>query len=165
MQTVYLCPRWWDTEWSDTGTRDIPFSLPLPTDPRAVRVAGGVIRNVASRATLAELAQGSGASSRTIERLFLDETGLTFGRWVQRAKALHALELLGSGVSVTSAGLSVGYDSTSAFIAIFKKVTGSTARAAKGFTSGGTMPVVSLCVRSMDIRSLSRPRSSCAANG
>lgn len=107
-------------------TSVVPFSLPLPLDPRARRVMEAVMRDVAGRVTLAELAQGSGASSRTIERLFQKETGFTFGRWLQRAKALHALELLGSGSSVTAAGLAVGYDSTSAFIAMFKKVTGAT---------------------------------------
>ncbi len=106
--------------------RSVPFALPLPRDARALRVVDALARDVRARVTLAVLAEGSGASARTIERLFLDETGLTFGRWLQRARALHALELLGAGASVTEAGLSVGYDSTSAFIAMFKKVTGST---------------------------------------
>ena len=39
---------------------------------------------------------------------------------------LGALERLAAGDSVTAAGLAVGYDSTSAFIAMFKRTLGTT---------------------------------------
>ena len=41
-------------------------------------------------------------------------------------RLLHAVRLLALGESVTAAALEVGYDSTSAFIAAFKTVLGTT---------------------------------------
>lgn len=109
-------------------TEDVPLALPELVDARAKRVATRVLARLDSTADLAALAAGSGASARTLERLFLAETGLTFGRWRQRARLLQALRLLASGESVTATALAVGYDSPSAFIAMFKRALGRTPR-------------------------------------
>ena len=53
---------------------------------------------------------------------------MTFGRWRQQVRLLRALRLLAEGASVTAAALDVGYDSTSAFIAMFKRTLGKTPR-------------------------------------
>ena len=76
--------------------------------------------------SLAELSARAGASKRTVERLFYDETRLTVGRWRQQAQLLHALRLLAAGESVTRVAMGVGYDSTSAFISMFKLALGTT---------------------------------------
>lgn len=68
----------------------------------------------------------AGASKRTIERIFIAQTGMSFGRWRQQARLLHALRLLAVGESVTAVALEAGYDSTSAFISMFKKAFGTT---------------------------------------
>lgn len=102
------------------------LEIRFPADPRARRVAKRVRSDLAASTPLARLVVGSGASARTIERLFLEETGQTFGRWRQRAKVLGALERLAAGDSVTAAGFAVGYESTSAFIALFRRVMGTT---------------------------------------
>lgn len=106
--------------------REAPLEIKLPTEARARAVARKAQADLSRVTPMAELVKGCGASIRTIERLFLQETGLTFGRWLQRVKAQHAIEHLASGDSVTEAGLAVGYDSTSAFIAMFKRVLGET---------------------------------------
>jgi len=51
---------------------------------------------------------------------------MTFGKWRQQLRLLHALSLLASGEPVTSVALEVGYDSTSAFISAFKGAMGTT---------------------------------------
>jgi AraC-like DNA-binding protein len=107
-------------------TREAPLRITRPTDARARVVAELAQADLSATASIAQLARGSGASVRTVERLFVLETGMTFGRWLQHVKALHALERLAAGESVTAAGLAVGYDSTSAFIAMFKRVLGTT---------------------------------------
>ena len=104
----------------------LPLSLPLPRDPRAVRIADRLKDDPANRADLAELARDAGASERTVQRLFLDETGLRFSEWRQRLRLIHAAGLLGGGASVTAAGLDAGYASTSAFIAAFGRHFGRT---------------------------------------
>ena len=103
-----------------------PLEIKLPSDARARRVAEIVQAAPSLTTPISGLARGSGASVRTIERLFLRETGMTFGRWRQRIRVLSALRRLAAGESVTAAGLAVGYDSTSAFIAMFKRVLGTT---------------------------------------
>jgi AraC-like DNA-binding protein len=104
----------------------LPSSLPWPRDPRAVAAAERLLAEPSDPAELAVIARASGASPRTLQRLFLDETGFGFSDWRQRLRLLHAATLLGDGVSVTEAGLEAGYASTSAFIAAFKKQLGRT---------------------------------------
>ncbi len=102
------------------------LQIRLPRDARARTVARKVQADLSMVQPIGQLVQECGASVRTIERLFVQETGLSFGRWLQRIRALHAIERLGAGDSVTDAALAVGYDSTSAFIAMFKRVLGKT---------------------------------------
>jgi AraC-like DNA-binding protein len=104
----------------------LPLSLPLPRDPRAIRLAERLREDPACDLELDALARGAGASARTIQRLFLAETGLRFAEWRQRLRLLHGASLLGAGASVTQAGLDAGYAGTSAFIAAFRKQFGHT---------------------------------------
>ena len=106
--------------------RTLPLQLPLPRDPRALRLAEALSADPASQAGLAELARAAGASARTIQRLFLADTGLPFAQWRQRLRLLHGAVALGEGKSVTEAGLEAGYSGTSAFIAAFRKHFGVT---------------------------------------
>jgi AraC-like DNA-binding protein/catechol 2,3-dioxygenase-like lactoylglutathione lyase family enzyme len=104
----------------------LPVSLPMPKDARAVRLAERLKDEPACEAELDALARDAGASARTVQRLFLDETGLRFSEWRQRLRLIHAASLLAEGASVTDAGLEAGYASTSAFIAAFRKRFGRT---------------------------------------
>jgi AraC-like DNA-binding protein len=105
---------------------DVPMQLPTPRDARARRFAALLEHRPDERASVAALSRRVGASRRTMERLFLAETKMTVGEWRRRLRLLHAVRLLGGGASVTSAALEAGYASTSAFIAAFKKVFGTT---------------------------------------
>lgn len=100
--------------------------LPEPRDPRAARIARLLHGDPSDRRPLKELVRGSGASQRTIERVFQRETRMSFARWRQQLRFFHALRLLASGEKVTSAALSVGYDSTSAFVSAFRRLFGVT---------------------------------------
>lgn len=102
------------------------LEITWPSDARARSVAERVRADCASPATLRELSEGSGASVRTLERLFVRETGLTFERWRQRLRVLTALRHLAAGESVTATALAVGFNGTSAFIAMFKRTLGET---------------------------------------
>jgi AraC-like DNA-binding protein len=105
---------------------EVPLQLPLPRDARALRVAARLQEHPDEAASVAALARHAGASRRTIERLFLNETRMTVGEWRRRMRLLHAIRLLGGGESVTGAALGAGYSSTSAFIAVFKRTFGTT---------------------------------------
>lgn len=104
----------------------LPLDLPLPSDSRALRLAEALREDPSSQAGLPELARAAGASARTIQRLFLAETGLPFAGWRQRLRLLHGATVLGAGKSVTEAGLEAGYSGTSAFTAAFRKHFGFT---------------------------------------
>lgn len=110
----------------------LPLSLPMPSDPRAARLAERLKDDPGCDAGLAELARAAGASARTMQRLFLEDTGLRFSEWRQRLRLIHAAAVLGEGASVTDAGLAAGYASTSAFIAAFRKRFGATPARMRG---------------------------------
>jgi len=103
-----------------------PLHLPTVRDPRLRSIAEALTADPADARTLDDWAGEVGASSRTLARLFLRETGLTFGQWRQQARLLAALALLAEGTAVTTVALDLGYDSQSAFIAMFKKALGVT---------------------------------------
>jgi len=103
-----------------------PLQLPFPEDRRAARVAAALAADPAGRRTLSQVCLKSGASRRTIERLFVNETALTVGKWRQQLRLMEALQLLGKGAKVTYAALETGYSAPSAFIAAFRKALGTT---------------------------------------
>ncbi|WP_026187586.1 helix-turn-helix transcriptional regulator [Ensifer sp. BR816] len=103
-----------------------PVDLTVPTDPRGLRIVEMLKREPASREPLASLAARVGASSRTIERIFVRETHLAFGAWRQRFRLLTALELLAYGEAVTNVAFDVGYESASSFVAAFRETFGTT---------------------------------------
>ncbi len=103
-----------------------PLELPLPRDPRARSLAQKILASPGEEAKLAHLSQGSGASLRTLQRLFLAETALPLEAWRRRARMQQGVVALSAGTSVTEAALVCGYQSASAFIAAFKGTFGVT---------------------------------------
>ncbi len=108
------------------AVESVPLQLPRPTDSRAKRVVGTLFQDPSNDKTLEALCKDCGASKRTIQRLFLDETKMTFAKWRQQLRLLHGLQLLASGEKVSAAALEAGYNSTSAFISMFRKQLGTT---------------------------------------
>lgn len=106
--------------------RPEPLYLPLPTSRRLRVVTDGLIADPADARPLAGWARQAGASERTLARLFVDKTGMTFGAWRQRLRLIRAVERLAEGAAVTDLALDLGYDSPSAFIAMFRRELGTT---------------------------------------
>jgi AraC-like DNA-binding protein len=104
----------------------IPLQLPHPADSRAMRVVKGLLADPGDQRELGKLCKDCGASKRTIQRVFLEETKMNFGKWRQQLRLLHGLQLLASGEKVTAAALEAGYSSPSAFISMFRKQLGTT---------------------------------------
>ena len=137
-----------------------PLQLPMPRDPLAARLAQRLAASPADDP--ARIVRACGASKRTIERLFAREVGMSFGRWVQRLRLLHALQRLAAGETVTAVALDVGYASPSAFVAMFRRELGVTPK--RYF--GGAASSDARCVSSSGGRSMGnlvsrayRPRS------
>jgi AraC-like DNA-binding protein/mannose-6-phosphate isomerase-like protein (cupin superfamily) len=106
----------------------VDLMLPLPKDIRALRLAEHFHSQPADKSGLPSLASMAGASVRTLQRCFLAETGITIDAWRQRARLNASTAALAHGASVTVAALDCGYDSSSAFIAAFKRQFGMTPR-------------------------------------
>ena len=108
--------------------RAIPLQLPNPSDARAVRLAEILQRDPASSKSLEAACKRAGASKRTIERLFQEETRLSLGKWRQQLRLMRSLQLLAAGEKITYAALEAGYSTPSAFIAMFRRTLGTTPR-------------------------------------
>ena len=98
----------------------------FPRDPRLQKMAAAIAADPGDATPLSEWAGHLGASERTIARLFQKETGMSFVQWRQQIRLFGALQQLSEGKTVTEIALNFGYNSTSAFISLFKKHLGTT---------------------------------------
>lgn len=98
----------------------------MPTEERARRVADALAGAPGDTRTLEEWGDEVGASGRTLARAFAAETGVTFGRWRSLVRVRVAMDALAAGTPVALAATLVGYESTSAFVAAFRRETGVT---------------------------------------
>ncbi len=98
--------------------------LPISDNPKIRTIADHLVAYPADRRTLVQWAEKLAMSDRTLARLVLRETGLTFGRWRQQLHLIIALRQLSSGATVQQVAGNLGYDSVSAFITMFKKALG-----------------------------------------
>ena len=106
---------------------DAATFMPLPTDPRARRVAEMILVDPANDRELEILAHAAGASARTITRLFPAETNLTFKEWRQRARIMAAVEALGrGGMPIKQISAQLGFSSVAAFGHAFRQIMGMT---------------------------------------
>jgi AraC-like DNA-binding protein/mannose-6-phosphate isomerase-like protein (cupin superfamily) len=103
-----------------------PLHLPEPSDPRLRRITTALKRHPADDRTLEAWGRTVGASSRTLARLFRRETGLSYQQWQRQVRLLSGLIRLAEGQPVTLVAMDVGYESPSAFTAMFKRALGTT---------------------------------------
>jgi len=108
--------------------KDRPLELPMPRDARALRVARDLLDRPALPLDLDQWAERSGASRRTLARLFRHETGLSFAEWRARLRAAEGLARLSAGASVSACATAVGYNSPSAFTAMVRRSLGHAPR-------------------------------------
>ena len=101
-------------------------SLPMPTTDSALVVAEALRFNPGDERSVEELAESAHASTRTIERAFLAETGMTLRRWRIGNRMEAAAILLRSQTTPDAVARRVGYANTSAFRRVFKGHFGET---------------------------------------
>jgi AraC-like DNA-binding protein len=97
-----------------------------PTDPRARDVSDALLADPADPRTLHEWGHAVGASSRTLARVFLSDTGVSFGRWRTLVRLQASLRYLAQQMPVSAVAPLVGYRTTSAYVAAFRAHTGVT---------------------------------------
>ncbi len=115
----------------------VQIDLATGQDDRLMKVTEALLEEPQSELTLDDWGRRVGASSKTLERLFRQETGLTFKQWRQRVRVVRSIEVLNAGLSVGNAAHHVGYSNVSSYISAFKAVFGITpARYTRAPTGG-----------------------------
>jgi AraC-like DNA-binding protein/quercetin dioxygenase-like cupin family protein len=107
------------------GLQSLSLQLPMPRDPRLRTLCQALLDTPADARSLDAWARTINTSGRTLARRFQSETGLSFGAWRQQARVLEAMGRLGGGEAVTQVALDLGYESVSAFSAMFHRATGA----------------------------------------
>ena len=102
------------------------LQLPVSPHPKIRLMSEEMINRPAGRQTLHQWAHHFAMSERNLARLVVNETGLSFRRWRHQLQLIVALQGLIAGQTVQQVAQSVGYDSTTAFITMFKKGLGQT---------------------------------------
>ncbi|RDS80927.1 AraC family transcriptional regulator [Dyella psychrodurans] len=108
-----------------TRMPSLPLNTPLPQDPRLARLCGALIQSPSLEIDIDTMAHKAGMSRRSFTRLFRQQTGMSFSNWRQQACLLAALARLGRGEPVTRVAMELGYSSTSAFTAAFRRTLGT----------------------------------------
>ena len=102
----------------------LPYNLPMPASQVLSRICRAFIESPNDRVTIEELGERHGTTTRTLARRFRRETGMSFSEWRRRARLLRALAWIAEGRPILAVALDLGYDSPSAFSAMFKREFG-----------------------------------------
>ena len=105
---------------------DQGLELPVSPHPKVAAIAAALTAEPGNRRTVGQWAAHVAMSERSLKRLMLAETGLTFGRWRRQLHLIIALRELAAGSTVQRIASDLGYESPTAFIVMFKKALGTT---------------------------------------
>jgi AraC-like DNA-binding protein len=101
-----------------------PGELTMPRDPRLLRVCRSLVNDPADHRDIDDWAKVAGMSRRTFTRVFREQTGAGLAVWRQRVRLIDAISRLASGQPITTVAFDVGYESPSAFTAMFHRIFG-----------------------------------------
>jgi AraC-like DNA-binding protein len=103
----------------------LPLALPLPASADLREVCERLRETPEDATTVEEWARRLAIDPRTLQRRFARETGLSLARWRRQARLIAALEQLALGRRIIDVALDLGYESPTAFSAMFKRELGS----------------------------------------
>jgi AraC-like DNA-binding protein len=115
-----------------TALATVTMQLPLPVDDRCRRIVEALLADPLHPWGLADWGTEIGASPRTLSRVLMAETGMTFAQWRGHARLRAAVGLLDEGLPVAVVARRVGYATPSAFVSAFRRLTGRTPGAYAG---------------------------------
>lgn len=98
--------------------------LPDSDDPALRRLLAALHDCPSDRRSTAALARAFGLSERTLVRRCTRDLGMSLTDWRNRLRVVRAVAMMQDGQSVEAVALDLGYATASAFIAMFKGVTG-----------------------------------------
>ena len=103
----------------------VRLGVDLPQEKRLRRLCEAVIDAPSRHATLAAWAADTGASARTLTRLFRSELGTSFVQWRQQVLLARAVPLAARKLPMASIAAELGYASPSAFSAMVRRSVGA----------------------------------------
>lgn len=103
----------------------LPYNLPMPRSPLLTRLCDALLAAPGDATPLEALAARHGVAARTLARRFRAETAMSFSEWRRRARLLRALAWIAEGKPILEVALELGYDSPSAFSAMFRREFGA----------------------------------------
>lgn len=101
----------------------VKLGVDLPQDKRLRHLCEAVLADPTRHDTLADWARDTGASPRTVARLFRSELGSTFTQWRQQVILAKAVSLAAGRMPMGQIAAELGY-SASAFSAMVRKSVG-----------------------------------------
>lgn len=102
------------------------LQLPVSNHPKIRQMVTMMAEDPARWQTLSQWAAVFAMSERNLARTVVRETGLSFRRWRHQLQLILALQLLIRGQTVQQTAQALGYDSTTAFITMFKRARADT---------------------------------------
>ena len=103
----------------------LPLHLPMPSHERLRTICDKLCANPSNSFSAAQWAASIHVAERTLHRLFMKETGMTFAQWREQARLVHALRGIAAGDKVINVALDCGYGSASSFAAMFRRYFGA----------------------------------------
>lgn len=103
----------------------LPLNTPMPRDPRLAQLCRALLASPSLDVDIDLMAGKADMSRRSFTRLFREQTGMSFSDWRHQACLMAALARLGRGQAVTRVAMELGYSSTSAFTAAFRRTLGA----------------------------------------
>lgn len=100
--------------------------LPASDDVVLGKILHNLEKHPDDNRSVAELAQAAKVTERTLARKCSRDLGISLTEWRNRMRVVKAIAMIEGGKSVESIASEFGYSSASAFIAMFKKLTGAT---------------------------------------
>ena len=116
--------------------QSLTAGLPWPHGERLLRLCETLYVDPADTRSSSAWAKALGMSPRTLTRQFEAEMGLSLRSWRRRLRLLRAIELLGSGTTVTETAMQLGYGSASAFVFAFRTEMGMSPHAYRRKATG-----------------------------
>jgi len=104
--------------------RRIDAFVPLPHQARLRTWCERFLQDPAQDLTLEQCGAQLNMSARSVARLFQREVGMSYGEWRARARVMLSQQCLADGQPILNVALEHGYQSASAFAAMFKRILG-----------------------------------------
>ena len=105
-------------------SRTLRLGVALPQDARLRRLCEAMLAEPGLHSSLEDWAASSGASPRTVSRLFRQQLNMSFAQWRSQVLLSHALSMAARKKSMKIIAAELGYASASAFTAMVTRTMG-----------------------------------------